>query len=214
MPVPGHYPLDNFFWRCAKVAMDVCGACAALIIFSPLFLVIVPVVRQDGGPAFYGHTRIGRNGKTFKCWKFRSMVRNSDQVLKDLLDKDPKARAEWQKDFKLRNDPRITRIGDFLRKTSLDELPQFFNVLCGEMSLVGPRPVIEAEKHYYGEAWGDYLSVRPGITGLWQVSGRNDTTYEQRVELDRRYIREWSLLGDIVIMLKTVLVVLGRRGAY
>ncbi len=197
-----------------KNIMDRIGAAIALIIFSPIFLIAALQIKKDGGPAFYGHTRIGKGGKPFKCWKFRSMIINGDEVLQKHLAENPEARKEWEADFKLRNDPRVTKIGAFLRKTSLDELPQFWNVLCGEMSLVGPRPVVEAESTYYGEAWQDYLSVKPGVTGLWQVSGRNDTGYAQRVALDQKYIREWSLWQDISIMFKTVAVVMRRDGAY
>ena len=142
------------------------------------------------------------------------MAPDADRLLAALLERDPAARAEWERDFKLRDDPRITRIGHFLRLSSLDELPQLYNVLLGQMSLVGPRPVIEAEREYYGDAWSDYLSVRPGMTGLWQVSGRNDTGYERRVALDCQYIREWSVMGDLAILMRTIGVVAGRRGAY
>lgn len=194
--------------------MDISGALAALIIFSPFFLVIYVLVKRDGGPAFYGHTRIGKGGKSFKCWKFRSMRPDADAVLQELLENDPAARAEWERDFKLRHDPRVTKIGAFLRKTSLDEWPQFYNVLCGEMSLVGPRPVVEDERKYYGAYWKDYLAVKPGITGLWQVSGRNDTGYKRRVVLDRAYVRRWSAWKDIAIIFKTAKVMLVRDGAY
>ena len=137
-----------------------------------------------------------------------------EAILKNILATDPEARAEWEKDFKLKNDPRITKIGQFIRKTSLDEIPQLFNVLKGDMSLVGPRPIVEDEKKYYAEKIGDYFSVKPGITGLWQVSGRNDITYDQRVYLDSWYVNHWSIWNDIVIILKTVLVILCRKGAY
>ncbi len=197
-----------------KDAMDKAAAGLALILLSPLFLVIGHRVRQDGGKMFYGQTRVGRGGAPFKCWKFRSMVVNADAVLKDLLDNDPAAREEWAKDFKLKNDPRITPVGQFLRKTSLDELPQLINVLSGEMSLVGPRPVTDAEKIFYGPYFGDYMSVSPGITGLWQVSGRNDVSYDRRVFLDRWYVKYWSFWGDVAILFKTVAVVVYRRGAY
>ena len=207
-------PLQTPARRFIKDLLDRGGAAVALFLFFPVFLIAAVLVKKDGGPAFYGHTRIGKGGQPFKCWKFRSMVMNGDEVLQDYLEQNPEARKEWETDFKLRNDPRVTKIGEFLRKTSLDELPQFWNVLRGEMSLVGPRPVVEAEKTYYGDVWEDYLSVKPGVTGLWQVSGRNDTGYEQRVALDRQYIREWSLWKDIVIMFKTVYVVIARDGAY
>ncbi len=197
-----------------KGAMDSLFALLGLSMLAPLFLVLVFLVRRDGGPAFYGQIRIGRNGRPFKCWKFRSMVPNANDVLKDLLERDPAARAEWARDFKLKNDPRITKIGNFLRKSSLDELPQLFNVLKGDMSIVGPRPIVYEEQVYYGDHLGHYLSVRPGITGLWQVSGRNDVSYEQRVSLDRHYVENWSILTDLGIIVKTARVVLQRKGAY
>ena len=150
----------------------------------------------------------------FPCYKFRTMVVNAEQVLQELLAKDARAAAEWQKDFKLRNDPRITRIGQFLRKTSLDELPQLWNVLKGEMSLVGPRPIIEKEVAYYSDFIFDYYRTKPGITGLWQVSGRNDTSYDQRVALDSWYVRNWSIWYDLAIIFDTIRIVLLRRGAY
>jgi len=206
--------LRNPLWRFLKGTMDRVAALCGLIILSPLFVFIILKIRKDGGSAFYGHTRIGKGEKPFKCWKFRSMVSNSAEVLEDLLKNDSEARAEWEKDFKLKNDPRITKIGAFIRKTSLDELPQLWNVLKGEMSLVGPRPVVEEERKYYGDQWQYYLSVKPGMTGLWQVSGRNDTSYEERVELDTKYVQNWSLWTDIVTIYKTVFVVFNHRGAY
>jgi Undecaprenyl-phosphate galactose phosphotransferase WbaP len=200
--------------RFMKDLMDRAGAVAALVLFSPVFLYLIWKIRQDGGPAFYGHTRVGKNGKPFKCWKFRSMVMNSQEILKELLEKDPAAREEFEQTFKLKNDPRITKVGHFLRKSSLDEIPQLFNVLCGEMSLVGPRPVVEAERSYYADKFSYYTSVKPGITGLWQISGRSDTGYPLRVQLDSNYVKEWSLWNDIIILFKTVHVVLTRKGAY
>lgn len=197
-----------------KAAFDRIAAAAGMVLLSPLFAVLYIIVRRDGGPAFYGQTRIGRGGTPFKCWKFRSMVTDADKALQRLLDADPAAREEWERDFKLKNDPRITPVGRFLRKTSLDEIPQLFNVLRGEMSLVGPRPIVEAEKKYYGDDLCHYLAVSPGITGLWQVSGRSDTSYEQRVSLDRDYAQNHSLSRDISILLKTVSVVLFGKGAY
>ena len=197
-----------------KALLDKVGAATALLVFSPVFLGLAWVIRRDGGPAFYGHTRIGKGGRPFKCWKFRSMVTNSQEVLRDLLARDPAARAEYERDFKLKNDPRVTKIGALLRKTSLDEIPQLFNVLRGEMSLMGPRPIVEAERKYYEENINDYVSVKPGMTGLWQVSGRSDTGYDRRVYLDSWYVKNWSLWNDIIIVFKTVLVVLKRQGAY
>lgn len=198
----------------SKMLLDRVGAALALLALSPVFLILSLMVKRDGGPAFYGQKRIGQNGAVFKCWKFRSMVMNSQEILEKILASDPVARAEWEADFKLKNDPRITKIGHILRKTSLDELPQLWNVLVGEMSLVGPRPVTAQETLNYGEALKDYLSVRPGMTGLWQISGRNDVTYAERVQLDSEYVKTQSFWGDISIMIKTVLVMLNRRGAY
>ncbi len=159
------------------------------------------------------HYRVGYEGKLFRCMKFRTMLRNSEQVLADLLRNDPQARAEWARDQKLANDPRTTRVGRFLRRSSLDELPQLLNVLRGEMNLVGPRPITVAELTRYGSLRWHYLSVRPGITGLWQVSGRNNTTYDERVALDRRYVEQRSWWFDLGILLKTVRVVVMREGA-
>lgn len=200
--------------RWLKRAFDLVGASAMLLVLAPLMLAIAWRVRRSGASAFYGHTRIGQNGVPFKCLKFRSMRPDADRVLQQLLASDPEARAEWEQNFKLRDDPRITPIGHFLRRTSLDELPQLFNVIRGEMSLVGPRPVVQEELLRYGDAAPLYLEAKPGITGLWQVSGRSDTTYAERVSLDSWYVRNWSLWYDIAILLKTVGVVLQRRGAY
>ncbi|MGE0745906.1 MAG: sugar transferase [Rhodospirillales bacterium] len=200
--------------RLSKRSFDVLGACALLILLAPLLAVVAAVVKSDGGPALFGHWRIGANGRRFRCWKFRSMVVDSEAVLRRVLDADPDARAEWQRDFKLRNDPRVTRLGRFLRQSSLDELPQLFNVLAGEMSLVGPRPIVEAEVERYGGAFQHYCACRPGITGLWQVSGRNDVLYDRRVALDRQYAETWSLAADVAILLRTVVVVTRRSGAY
>ncbi|HBB4921796.1 TPA: sugar transferase, partial [Escherichia coli] len=162
----------------------------------------------------YSHERIGKGGKIFKCLKFRSMVTNSKEVLEDLLSKDIQAKQEWEATFKLKNDPRITKIGHFLRRTSLDELPQLFNVLKGEMSLVGPRPIITAELEKYNDEVAYYLLSKPGMTGLWQVSGRSDVDYETRVYLDTWYVKNWSMWNDIAILFKTIGVVLKKDGAY
>ncbi|MDG2960985.1 undecaprenyl-phosphate galactose phosphotransferase WbaP [Bisgaard Taxon 10/6] len=200
--------------RFMKRTMDILGSLIIITLLSPVLLYLYFSVKKDGGNAIYGHPRIGRNGKTFKCLKFRSMVVNSKEVLEELLAKDPEARAEWEKDFKLKNDPRITKIGAFIRKTSLDELPQLFNVLKGEMSLVGPRPIVKEELERYQEDVDYYLMAKPGMTGLWQVSGRNDVDYDTRVYFDSWYVKNWSLWNDIAILFKTVNVVLNRDGAY
>lgn len=198
-----------------KRALDVIGAGVGLVLLAPFFLIVALMVRADGGPAFFSHQRVGRGGKLFGCLKFRSMVIDSQARLEALLASDPAARTEWEATRKLKNDPRITSIGRFLRSTSLDELPQLINVLLGEMSLVGPRPVQEAEiDRYYGASAAHYMAVRPGITGLWQVSGRSETSYESRVALDVAYVSRPSLLADISILLRTPVAVLSRRGAH
>jgi len=198
----------------AKRAMDVAGAGFLLAVLAPFMLMVALVIRLDGGAALYGHRRVGRSGQSFACLKFRSMVSDSQARLEALLASDPAARAEWDATQKLKNDPRITRIGQFLRATSLDELPQLINVLLGQMSLVGPRPVIQTElDRFYGAAAAHYMSVRPGLTGLWQVSGRSDTSYAQRVALDVAYVARPSLWQDITILARTPMAVLSRRGA-
>ena len=190
------------------------GSTLLLGLLSPLFVYLAYKVSRDGGGPFFGHERVGQGGKKFYCYKFRSMIVNAQEVLADLLAKDAQAKAEWEKDFKLKNDPRINSVGHFLRRTSLDELPQLWNVLRGDMSLVGPRPVVQPELDRYSEDVVYYLMVKPGMTGLWQVSGRNDVDYETRVYFDSWYVKNWSLWGDIAILFKTISVVAGRRGAY
>lgn len=197
-----------------KRLFDIAVSGLLLLLLSPLFVYLSWRIRRNGGSAVYAHPRVGKDGKIFNCLKFRSMVPHAEKVLKDLLAKDEKARAEWARDFKLKNDPRITPIGEFLRKTSLDELPQLWNVLKGEMSLVGPRPVVEEELERYGDLMDYYLEVRPGITGLWQISGRSNIEYSDRVNLDAWYVQNWSVWYDLVILLKTVTVVLRCDGAY
>ncbi|MBB5471240.1 Undecaprenyl-phosphate galactose phosphotransferase WbaP [Paraburkholderia sp. Clong3] len=197
-----------------KRTMDVCGASVLLILLFPVLLIIALAVMSDHGNAVYGHPRIGRGGRTFKCLKFRSMVKNSDEVLAKLLATDPQARAEWDRDFKLKNDIRVTPVGRILRKTSLDELPQLWNVLRGDMSLVGPRPIVQKELVRYGRDVRYYLALKPGMTGLWQVSGRNDVDYPTRVSLDVKYAMNRSLTFDMSILLRTVKVVFAKDGAY
>lgn len=200
--------------RFLKRSFDVIGSLAIITVLSPVLIYISQKVKKDGGPAIYGHERIGKGGKPFKCLKFRSMVINSKEVLDELLEKDIDAKREWDSTFKLKNDPRVTKIGSFLRRTSLDELPQLFNVLKGEMSLVGPRPIITAELVRYNEEVDYYLLSKPGMTGLWQVSGRSDVDYETRVYLDAWYVKNWSMWNDIAILFKTIGVVLKKDGAY
>lgn len=200
--------------RFLKRTIDIVGSLFFIIVSSPVLIGLYLLIAKDGGHAIYGQTRIGRNKKAFKCLKFRSMVLNSQEVLQDLLKNDPIARAEWERDFKLKNDPRITKIGKFLRKTSLDELPQLFNVLKGEMSLVGPRPIVRSELIRYQKDIDYYLMAKPGMTGLWQVSGRNDVDYITRVYYDAWYVKNWSVWNDIVILLKTFKIVINKTGAY
>jgi undecaprenyl-phosphate galactose phosphotransferase len=200
--------------RFVKRVFDLVTSAALLVVLAPLLGLFWWKIRRTGGAAIFGHERIGQYGKPFRCLKFRTMVPNAGQVLDELLARDPQARAEWARDFKLKNDPRVTAIGALLRETSLDELPQLWNVLKGEMSLVGPRPIIEEELERYGDQVDYYLEAPPGMTGLWQISGRTDTGYEDRVALDSWYARNWSLWYDLVIMIKTVRVVLARQGAY
>jgi Undecaprenyl-phosphate galactose phosphotransferase WbaP len=198
----------------AKRLFDICGASSLLICLAPILIGIALVVLSDGGKILFGHSRVGMNGRAFRCLKFRSMVTNADVVLERLLASDPAAREEWNREFKLKNDCRITPIGRILRKTSLDELPQLWNVLRGEMSLVGPRPIVEKELTKYGDDLKYYLMTKPGMTGLWQVSGRNDVDYDTRVALDVSYAKNQSFVLDITILLKTFKVVFNADGAY
>lgn len=188
------------------------------LLILPLVLLSIVLVwglmraAGDSGPLFFGHRRIGKNGCVFKCWKIRTMVMDAERKLRDHLRENPAAAAEWARDHKLDNDPRITRLGRFLRKTSLDELPQLWNVLRCEMSLVGPRPVVRTEMHKYGIYRLAYMSVRPGVTGLWQVSGRNDISYDERVQLDVAYVRDTRLWTDLSVIFQTAAAVLNRTG--
>lgn len=200
--------------RFVKRLFDLSIALVALTFLSPFFIFASILIRTDKGHAFYGHKRVGRNGEIFPCLKFRTMVMDADKKLEAVLASDPVMAEEWKRDQKLRNDPRVTPIGRFLRATSLDELPQLINVVRGDMSLVGPRPVTQTELEKYGDDASYYLEARPGITGLWQVSGRNDTGYERRVQLDCWYVRNWSLWQDIAILFKTMPAVLFKSGAY
>lgn len=201
--------------RLFKWMFDCICSLLGLIVVMPLFLVISVFLYIDSpGPIIFAHKRVGCKGEMFPCYKFRTMVVNSQEVLSDYLETYSAAREEWERDFKLKDDPRVTKVGRFLRRTSLDELPQFFNVFKGEMSLVGPRPIVRAEIERYGEYINDYYLVRPGITGMWQVSGRNDIDYPERVQMDSWYVRNWSMWLDIILLIKTVKVVLARKGAY
>ncbi|MES1158920.1 MAG: sugar transferase [Terricaulis silvestris] len=197
-----------------KRAFDIIVSLSALIFLAPAFATIALLIKlTDPGPIFYRHLRIGRQGARFECFKFRTMAVDSQERLANILSTDPHAAAEWRESQKLRRDPRVTQIGGFLRKSSLDELPQLFNVLRGDMSLVGPRPITRAELYRYGRERRYYLLVRPGITGQWQVSGRSSTGYEKRVQLDRQYLETWSWGKEIWILLMTIPAILKTRDA-
>ena len=195
-----------------KRGLDLGGALILGSLFLPLMLILAALVRAGGPQAIFGHERIGRDGRRFRCLKFRTMVPDAEARLAELLARDPDARAQWDRARKLDRDPRITRLGGFLRRTSLDELPQLWNVLRGEMSLVGPRPVTADELGRYGDCLAAYLSLRPGLTGPWQVNGRNDISYAERVRMDHDYAQRLSLGADLAILARTVLVVLGATG--
>lgn len=199
----------------AEYVFNAVPALLLLAFLAPMMvLAAILTAAQDGGPILFGHTRIGKGGKKFKCWKFRSMTVDAAERLEAHLRMHPSARREWERDHKLRDDPRVTRWGAFMRKSSVDELPQLFNVLRGEMNLVGPRPIVEDEVRRYGRYIRHYAAVSPGITGLWQVSGRNDTTYRRRVAIDTVYRRTRCLRLDVWILVMTVSVVLTRKGSY
>jgi exopolysaccharide production protein ExoY len=200
-------------WR--KRALDIVLASVAIIGLLPLTLLLAAAIRlSDGGPVLFRHERIGRNGRPFGCLKFRTMAQNGDEILRRHLAEEPDAAREWERSRKLRNDPRLTRLGYGLRKSSVDELPQLINILKGEMSFVGPRPITIAEIPKYGENIEQYLKARPGLTGSWQVSGRNDTDYGQRVQIDCDYIENWCTWNDLKILGRTLFVVISTRGCY
>ncbi len=206
---PSSQPLP----RTAKIILDLIGAGSLIVVLSPLLLAIALLVKLDGGPVLYAHPRVGMGKRRFRCLKFRSMKQDSAALLEHVLSTDAVAAIEWGATQKLRNDPRVTRIGAFLRRTSLDELPQLLNVLRLEMSLVGPRPIVEDEIEFYGAEIACYYVTRPGLTGLWQVNGRSNTTYRERVQFDTWYVKDWTLWQDFVILAKTVPAVLKRTGA-
>ena len=200
--------------RFNKRVMDGIFAIVAFIVFLPVFIVVPVLVRLTGrGPVFYRHRRLGRGGRPIYILKFRTMYVDADERLRKILAEDPAATKEWESNFKLKNDPRVTPLGRFLRRTSLDELPQLFNVLSGEMALVGPRPIVEDEKMYYGDRYDLLASVKPGMTGLWQVSGRSGTDDARWVALDTQYILNWSPWMDIWVLFRTVVAVLTMRGS-
>lgn len=206
--------LNHLSSRIIKRCFDIVVSFILLLLLSPVMMLLSWWVARDGGAILFGHKRVGHQGEIFSCLKFRTMVPDADSVLASLLANNEQARIEWSTEFKLKVDPRITPLGSFLRRSSLDELPQLWNVLKGEMSLVGPRPIIEDELKLYGEDAQYYLMAKPGITGLWQISGRNDVNYATRVLMDSWYVKNWSLWYDVSILLKTINVVFHRDGAY
>lgn len=207
-------PSRLFLYRSKRV-IDIILILLSLPVTLPILGVISFVVLlSTPGPIFYSHRRLGRNGDFFSMWKFRTMCENSAEVLEEYLARHPQARTEWSRTHKLRYDPRVTAVGRFLRRYSLDELPQLWNVMAGKMTLVGPRPIVAAEVEKYGDGFRFYRRVKPGLTGLWQVSGRSQLTYPQRVALDCNYVEHWSLRRDFVILLRTFLSVVNQDGAY
>jgi lipopolysaccharide/colanic/teichoic acid biosynthesis glycosyltransferase len=210
--VQGYGSNRALYRRLGKRLLDLAIALMILPLVLPVIGVLWLVVTRDGGSGFFGHKRVGRNGKVFRCWKLRTMVVDAEQRLREHLANDPAAAEEWARDHKLTHDPRITRLGAFMRKTSLDELPQIWNVIRGDMSFVGPRPIVRVELHKYGMYRPVYLSMTPGITGLWQVSGRNDVSYSERVQLDLAYSKSLSLFTDVRLIVMTGLSVIAATG--
>ncbi|MEP7453574.1 sugar transferase [Phyllobacterium sp. SB3] len=198
-----------------KRIFDITAGITGLVLLSPLFVMLALLVKSsDGGPIFYGHTRVGRGGKTFKCLKFRTMRTDAQIVLESYLARNPAASAEWHANRKLQCDPRVTNVGAVIRKLSLDELPQLINIISGQMSIVGPRPIVFEELEYYGTSAAFYLRSRPGLTGVWQISGRSDVSYDKRVAFDKGYVENWSFIGDVAIILKTIPAVYTAKGSY
>lgn len=205
-----HASVSSFIKR----GMDIVLALVGLVFAAPIMLIVAILIKSsDRGTILFAQNRIGLQGETFKCYKFRTMVMDASEQLRLLLERDPEARREWEATQKLKKDPRITALGRFLRKSSLDELPQLINILRGEMSIVGPRPIVQSEIEKYGPFYPSYAAVRPGLTGLWQVNGRSDTEYDQRVQLDRAYAENWSVTSDMAIVAKTIPALLFSRGA-
>ena len=209
------YKIAKYLNLGVKRTIDIIGSLVGIMLLIPLTIIVAMLnsINKDYGPLFYNHIRIGKDGKLFKMYKFRTMVINADEKLAKMLQEDEIIRKEWEENRKLRNDPRITKIGHFLRKTSLDEFPQFLNVLKGEMSLVGPRAVVEGEIEKFGMYKDIVLSVKPGVTGYWAANGRSDTTYDERVLMEAKYVNEFSIKMDIKLLLKTVGSVVKKEGA-
>ena len=213
-PTPRHSGNVYSALRTAKRALDLAGSIVLIFVFTPLMILIAALLKvSERGPVLFVQIRVGKDGKRFKCLKFRTMVVDAEEALKTHLSQCPGALSEWSKTQKLRDDPRLTALGRFLRKTSLDELPQLFNILAGQMSFVGPRPIVEEEIPRYGHQIVAYMTMKPGLTGLWQISGRSNLTYEERVALDARYVSEWTLRTDIMILLRTIPAVLRQDGS-
>lgn len=209
--INGEISMSLKIYSLFKRIFDVVSSTLLVIILSPLFLILIVLVKLDSkGPVFFGHKRIGYKGETISVYKFRSMVQNAEEVLRNFT---PEQKAEFEKNFKLDDDPRVTKIGAFLRKTSLDELPQLINIIKGDMSVVGPRPIVQKEVVKYGKYADKLFSVKPGLTGFWQANGRSDTTYDERVQMDMYYIDNRSTLLDIKILFKTVIAVIRKEGA-
>ena len=204
---------EGVLYKVCKRTIDIIGSLAGIILLSPIFLIVAIAIKVEDprGKIIFGHKRVGKDGKLFPCLKFRSMFANAEEMKKNFT---PAQKKEYAETFKLKDDPRITKVGKFIRKTSLDELPQLFNILKGDMTIVGPRPIVTDELKYYGEYDKYYMAVKPGLTGLWQVSGRSDTSYDERVELDMEYIKARTIAKDIYIMIMTVVKVLKREGSY
>jgi exopolysaccharide production protein ExoY len=211
-PVDGLSKVQN---SALKRVLDLVFTLLAVVVLSPLLILIYALLKMlDPGPALFTQLRVGKDGKTFTVYKFRTMRVDAQARLDHLLASDPRAAAEWAKYQKFKNDPRVTVLGRILRRSSLDELPQLLNIVRGEMSVIGPRPVTSAEVHRYGVDYPYYVAVRPGVLGLWQVSGRNRLTYPERIALDVRYVRTWTIWTDVVILIRAVPVVLFGKGAY
>lgn len=203
---------NSFLYLLLKRTIDIVGSFLGILLLSPVFIIVAIAIKVEDpkGKVIFGHKRVGKNGKLFPCLKFRSMFANAEEMKKNFT---PAQKKEYAETFKLKDDPRVTKVGNFIRKTSLDELPQLFNILIGQMTIVGPRPIVTKELEFYGEYENIYKSVKPGLTGLWQVSGRSDTTYEERVEFDLEYVSTRNTFKDIYIVIMTIIKVIKKEGA-